>query len=543
MSEPWVCFEDEHLLVVHKPAGVTTHRADTHAQDGMYEWVHRQRPGASLSVLHRLDKATSGVLLFGKTPLANRSVAAQLEGRTVDKRYELLVARDDGRPDVLRCDDPISRRVQGKLVDLAASTDFTRAASGPRLERYDARPHTGRTHQVRLHAAALSMPVVGDDEHGGADAARLFLHAAGLRIDHPVAGVLDLTALRPASFDAVLADARSEAPGSASLASLVALEARMALLDPSDTNAYLWIDRHHDGFPDSRVERLGDVALVLRYAEGDDPMSVEWIDALSGTAGVRSVYEQPRPRSGGGLARLVAGQASPRFEVTELGCRYLLDLEASATSSGLFLDQRETRRQLLSSDLSGHTVLNTFAHTGSLSVAAAKAGAETLSLDLSQRYLAWAAENLRRNGLDPADHDVIYGDAMEWMDRLAKKGRTFDLVLVDPPSTSTGRSRTSKRWSVERDLHGLVQRAAHLCSPGGTVFVSTNLHRMSWARFLEQIQRGLADAGREGSIDTRTLPLDHRSGPGDPPYLKAAWVNLDRPWRPPARTDISVARP
>ena len=65
-AEPWVRFEDEHLLAVDKPAGVNTHRPDVHAQDGMYEWVQRQRPGTSLAILHRLDKETSGVLLFGK---------------------------------------------------------------------------------------------------------------------------------------------------------------------------------------------------------------------------------------------------------------------------------------------------------------------------------------------------------------------------------------------------------------------------------------------------------------------------------------------
>jgi 23S rRNA G2069 N7-methylase RlmK/C1962 C5-methylase RlmI len=66
-----------------------------------------------------------------------------------------------------------------------------------------------------------------------------------------------------------------------------------------------------------------------------------------------------------------------------------------------------------------------------------------------------------------------------------------------------------------------------LCAAGGTLFVSTNLRRMQWPRFLEHIERGLAAAGRRGAIDTQTLPLDHRSGPGDPPYLKSAWIELD----------------
>ncbi len=527
MPEPWVRFEDEHLLVVAKPSGVNTHRADVHAQDGMYEWVQRQRKPDALSVLHRLDKATSGLLVFGKTPLANRSLTAQLEGRTVDKRYELLVARDPERPSQQHCELPIDRAVHGRTLAQAAWTDFEQQAVGPAVERHAAHPRSGRMHQVRVHAEALGMPILGDEEHGGAAAARLFLHAAHLRFEHPSpdVGVMELDEPRPPSFDRLLTG-----PGSAVdpvLAAAVAHEARAALLDPVDTDAYLWIDRHHDGFPNVRVERLGQVALVLSYADEIAAMPARWIDAWNDTLGLAAIYEQPRRRDGGGAARLVSGQPHERFEVRELGCRYLIDLTASATSSGLFLDQRETRRELLASDLRDRTVLNVFAHTGSLSVAAAVAGAETLSLDLSKRYLDWAAENLRLNGLDPDDHDAIFGDALEWMERLAKRGRTFDLVLVDPPSTSTTRRRGGARWAVDRDLHSLVERGARLVAPGGQLFVSTNLRRMPWPRFVDHLRRGMAAAERPGTVDTRTLPLDHRSGPGDPPYLKAAWITLD----------------
>ena len=520
MSEPWVRFEDEHLLAVAKPAGVNTHRADVHAQDGMYEWVQRQRPQESLSVLHRLDKGTSGLLLFGKSQLANRSLTSQFEDRTVAKRYDLLVARDARRPDALRSRLPLGGKV--------ANTDFEREATGTAVERFTARPHTGRTHQLRAHAATLGMPILGDVEFGGVDSARLFLHAATLSIAHPVAGTVDLIADRPASFDRVLDHREPDGAADPSLAALVAQEARALLFDPADTNAYLWIDRHHDGFADTRVERLGDVALVLTYGEDNAPLSPAWLDAWNATVELRAIYQQRRPRRGDrGPARLVSGTAHDRFAVVELGVRYLIDLQASATSSGLFLDQRETRRQLRSSDLSGRTVLNAFAHTGSLSVAAATAGAEVLTLDLSRRYLDWARDNLRVNDLDPADHDFIYGDAMEWLDRLARKGRTFDLVLVDPPSSSTARKKGAARWAVDRDLHDLVERAAGVVAPTGTLFVSTNLHRMPWPRFIGHIERGLAAAGRAGTVDTRTLSLDHRSGPGDPPYLKTAWISLN----------------
>lgn len=517
MSEPWVRFEDEHLLVVAKPAGVNTHRADEHAQDGMVEWVQRQRPNVSLSVLHRLDKATSGLLVFGKTRAANQSLAAQFEQRRVAKTYELLVGADPQRPADLRCEEPVAGQV--------AVTDFTAGPAGPVLQRVEARPHTGRTRQVRVHAAALSMPITGDEELGGVPAARVFLHAAALSLEHPTAGPLELVEPRPPSFDAAVGAATAEGLAAPALAASVALEARTALFEPADTDAYLWIDRHHDGFPATRVERLGGVGLALTY--GDDPAPDAWIDAWRDAAGLTAVWEQRRPRGGGGgPASLRSGTASPCFAVTELGCCYLVDLEASATSSGLFLDQREARRRLLTADLTGRTVLNTFAHTGSLSVAAAKAGAETLTLDLSKRYLSWARDNLRANDLDPADHDFVFGDALEWLARFGKQGRRFDVVIVDPPSSSTPR-RGGKRWAVDRDLHALVERAARVCAAGGTLFVSTNLRSMPWARFDDHLARGLAAAGRSGEVDQQTLPLDHRSGPGDPAYLKSAWVTLD----------------
>ena len=225
---------------------------------------------------------------------------------------------------------------------------------------------------------------------------------------------------------------------------------------------------------------------------------------------------------------MVAGElANPNFTVQELGLRYAVDLSPDASSSGLFLDQRETRRRLLSQDLTGKTVLNAFAHTGSLSVAAAKAGAETLTLDLSKRYLDWARENQRLNGIDPAEHDFLYGDAIDWLGRLAKKGRHFDLVLLDPPSFSTGGGRRkTKTWSVERDLAQLVGLGANLTAPGGQLLVSTNLRRLTWPRFASLVQAGLQAARRDGSVEPRTLPLDHRSGPGDPPYLKLVWIQL-----------------
>ena len=87
------------------------------------------------------------------------------------KRYELLVGRDDHRARSITSRRPIE--------GAPAETEFTHEATGASVERWSARPHTGRTHQVRVHATEAGMPILGDDEHHGAAAARLFLHAVG----------------------------------------------------------------------------------------------------------------------------------------------------------------------------------------------------------------------------------------------------------------------------------------------------------------------------------------------------------------------------
>ncbi|RMG18403.1 MAG: methyltransferase domain-containing protein [Planctomycetota bacterium] len=394
---------------------------------------------------------------------------------------------------------------------------------GAGWDLWEARPRTGRTHQIRLHAARLGAPILGDGEYSGAPAARLFLHAHSLELP----GRPRLEAPLPQAFREVLAGRSPTDPG---LAALAAREARELLFDSAETNAYLWIDREHDGFPGLRVERLGDVGLLLRYDESPSELPRRWLDALRRVGGLRALVEQRRPRRGPRSGfRLLRGELpAPRFWVREHGLEYLVDLSPEGCSTGFFLDQRETRRRLLGEDLSGRNVLNVFAHTGSLSVAAACAGARTVTLDLSRSYLDWARENMRRNAIDPGEHDFVHGDALDWLRRFHKKGRRFDLVLCDPPSFATGRGRRGKKtWSIERDLPLLVERAARLLAPEGRLLVSTNLRRLRWERFEERIRAGLAAADRTGALESDSLPLDFRSGPADAPYLKLAWIRID----------------
>jgi 23S rRNA (cytosine1962-C5)-methyltransferase len=192
--------------------------------------------------------------------------------------------------------------------------------------------------------------------------------------------------------------------------------------------------------------------------------------------------------------QLLAGQAVPRaLTVTEHGLHYLVDLEGEL-HTGLFLDQRANRLsfQRLAA---GQRVLNLFAYTGAFSVSAAAGGAlQVTSVDASQRYLDRARENFRLNGIDPAAHEFVSGDCFTELNRLAKHGRSFDIVLMDPPSFSTTRD---SRFTTSGGTAELVKRALALLPPGGLLVTSSNHQKVDLAEYLKELRRGALAVGRE----------------------------------------------
>jgi 23S rRNA (cytosine1962-C5)-methyltransferase len=197
--------------------------------------------------------------------------------------------------------------------------------------------------------------------------------------------------------------------------------------------------------------------------------------------------EKDRSRGEQAPPGLWAGEAAPEWlTVWEHGTPYRVQL-GGQLSTGLFLDQRP-QRAWLARHAGGMRVLNTFAHAGGFSVAAAQAGAATVSVDLSRAWLDRIPPQLEALGLDAARHDRIYGDVFDWLRRLGKRGERFDLVILDPPSTSVGTRK--KRWSAARDYPELVRLALPLVAPGGWLWTATNHRQLSAARFAHAVAEG-----------------------------------------------------
>jgi RluA family pseudouridine synthase len=192
-------FRDEVLLAVDKPPGLPTHATADPSRPSLVAHVERHLratgAGPYVAVHQRLDRDTSGVVVFATDPRANEGLARAFEGRSVEKSYVALVARPPSPPpERFRIFAPLAgegrRVVVGGAGAKAAETDVVVRETLEDALLVEARPLTGRKHQLRAHLAHAGMPILGDPVYGdaGRRAPRLMLHARRLALLHPLTG-------------------------------------------------------------------------------------------------------------------------------------------------------------------------------------------------------------------------------------------------------------------------------------------------------------------------------------------------------------------
>ncbi|MGZ3687194.1 MAG: class I SAM-dependent rRNA methyltransferase [Bdellovibrionota bacterium] len=168
-----------------------------------------------------------------------------------------------------------------------------------------------------------------------------------------------------------------------------------------------------------------------------------------------------------------------RFTVSEAGARFRIQL-LETKHPGLFLDHLPLRHWLRAR-ARGWRVLNTFAYTGSLSVAAGLGGAaQVTTLDLSKPTVQWAEENWKENGLAASAADFVFGDVFDWLPRWKRQERRFECVILDPPSFSHGKKGN---FSTAKDLQWLHAAALEVLAPQGILITSINSANVSWKKY------------------------------------------------------------
>lgn len=205
-----VLYEDAEVAAIDKPPGLATHGAPGDTGPSVAAWFLDRYPQAARAfdadrpgIVHRLDKDTSGVLILAKTPAAGARLGAVFEGRLVDKLYLAVCDGVPGRPRAM-IDAPIERhpgdrtRMTIAKGGRGARTEYEVLGAGADRSLLLVRLYTGRTHQIRVHLAAIGHPVAGDVVYGRrtrpAEVAHQLLHAWRLRVPHPAGGTLTVTA-------------------------------------------------------------------------------------------------------------------------------------------------------------------------------------------------------------------------------------------------------------------------------------------------------------------------------------------------------------
>lgn len=241
-----------------------------------------------------------------------------------------------------------------------------------------------------------------------------------------------------------------------------------------ELTAYRLYDRDMPEYPfavDWYDGRVHVVEYPRRRGESKRDEVLAAVKEICGVTEDRIYLKVHEPKAWGREQYQPLGKSGERFAVEEQGLKFWVNLR-DYLDTGLFLDHRVTRARVRA-EASGKRFLNLFAYTGSFTVYAAAGGAKnTTTVDLSNTYLDWAADNLALNGFKGAQHRFIRADAAQWIEEAGNKGERFDLIVLDPPSFSA--SKMARRFDVQKDHPRLLTATLALLSDGGTLYFSTN---------------------------------------------------------------------
>ena len=307
-----------------------------------------------------------------------------------------------------------------------------------------------------------------------------------------------------------------------------AKEKRKAYYQDDLTTAFRLFNQEGDGFGGLTVDLYGDYAVFSWYNSYVYQIRQTISEAFRQVfPEVLGTYEKIRFKGLDYESAHVYGQEAPDFfTVLENGVLYQVFMN-DGLMTGIFLDQHEVRGSLVDGLAMGKSLLNMFSYTAAFSVAAAMGGAsQTTSVDLAKRSRELSQAHFQANGISTDDHRFIVMDVFEYFKYAKRKGLTYDVIVLDPPSFARNKKQT---FSVAKDYHKLISQSLEILNPGGIIIASTNAANVSRQKFTEQIDKGFA--GRSYQILNKYgLPADFAYNKKDESsnYLKVISMKVSK---------------
>ena len=307
-----------------------------------------------------------------------------------------------------------------------------------------------------------------------------------------------------------------------------AKENRSAYFQDDLTTAFRLFNQEGDGFGGLIVDLYGDYAVFSWYNSYVYQIRQTISEAFRQVfPEVLGAYEKIRFKGLDYESAHVYGQEAPDFfTVLENGVLYQVFMN-DGLMTGIFLDQHEVRGSLVDWLAMGKSLLNMFSYTAAFSVAAAMGGAsQTTSVDLAKRSRELSQAHFQANGISTDDHRFIVMDVFEYFKYAKRKGLTYDVIVLDPPSFARNKKQT---FSVAKDYHKLISQSLEILNPEGIIIASTNAANVSRQKFTEQIDKGFA--GRSYQILNKYgLPADFAYNKKDESsnYLKVISMKVSK---------------
>ena len=450
--------EFDDFLAFNKPFGVRTHKV----ADGQLGFIENLEENLQreLWVVHRLDKETSGVILFAKSKQAAADLSALFEAHQIKKTYLFLTDRPHSDTH-FKIESYIEKQseffvnVDGKPANSETTLEFVRAVGKYFL--WQALPKTGKPHQIRLHAQKAGLSILGDDQHGGSWHHRLALHALKIEFTlHQKNYAIENTS---PPMTSLLEDG---------------FYSRQNLFHLPVGESYRLLHTESD---EARADIFGDRLWIYDYSQiGMTPEAHQQVKEFTSAQKLTPIVRHMlnRGEGVGGLEQsTLEAQSTSSWTASEEGVHYLFKTD-SGFSPGLFLDQRQNRLWFRS-QAEGKQVLNLFSYTSGFSVNAALGGAQGVTtVDVSKKFLEWSRENFKLNGLETEKYEFFAQDTLLFLKGSVKRARKWDLIVCDPPSF--GRSKDSV-WKLEQNLPELAELLWSCLNKKGQILFTCNLEK------------------------------------------------------------------